>query len=666
MNKIEQIKKLVKELNQYREEYYSQAAPSVSDAVYDRLFDELAALEKETGFYLANSPTQTVGYPVVKGKAKVEFETPLLSLDKTKLPSEVKKFIGEQTVLAMHKMDGLTLQLTYENGEIVQAATRGDGEVGEDVSHNIVALHDIPQKITYKKRLVITGEAFIHRADFEKMVTHARALNNNKVPKTAARNLAAGAVGAYDSELCAKRHVHFIPFCVLEGFEEDNRINNSKMAKLERLSELGFGHCDRVVINKAVTEEEIQEVIDALQSTAEEKGIPIDGIVFTYDDVAFSKAQGRTRHHYKDGLAYKFEDELFETTLLTVEWNTSRMGDINPVAIFIPIEIDGCVVSRASLHNLSFIEDLGLDIGNRIMVSKRNMIIPHVEANLDKGEVMSWPAVCPCCGEPTTIRITEKGSRQVKTLRCENKDCSAKHLQSFVHFVSKKAANIIGLSEQTLDKFIQKGWLHDLADVYQLDQHRDEIVGMEGFGEASYNKLWNAIEASRTMPMERFLVCVDIPQIGTTASRTLSQYFGGNPVRMVQAINDQFDFSVLEDFGEILNNNIYEWFSHSENLMRWHRLLSAIQLVVPEKTKEAVSDNPFAGKTVVVTGTLEHFTRDEIEDKLRALGAKASGSVSKKTGCVIAGAKAGSKLTKAQELGVPVLSEEEFLNMVGE
>lgn len=664
MDKIKRIHELVQELNQYRDEYYNQAAPSISDAVYDRLFDELAVLEKETGCYLANSPTQTVGYQVVEGLSKVEHTIPLLSLDKTKQISDVKDFIGKQEVMVMLKLDGLTVKLVYENGELIQGATRGDGSVGDDITHNIAGFKNVPLKIAYQGRLVITGEAFIHRTDFEAMQNMA--LDGNAEPYKTPRNLAAGSIRALDAKVCAERYLYFMPFGVLEGFEDNKEINNSKKAKLNQLAELGFDQCDFVLLGAESSEEDIQNAIDELQSQAEEKGIPIDGIVFTYDNVEFSKAQGRTGHHYKDGLAYKFADELFETILREVEWNTVRMGDINPVAIFDRVEIDGCDVTRASLHNLSFIEDLGLSVGNRIMVSKRNMIIPHVEANLDKGEVMIWPEVCPCCGEPATVKATEKSDKQVKTLRCENKACSARHLQSFVHFVSKKAANIVGLSEQTLDKFIQKGWLHNLADVYQLDQHRDEIIEMEGFGEASYERLWKAIEASRVMPMERFLVCVDIPQIGTTASRTLSQYFGGNPVKMVQAINDKFDFSTLEDFGEILNNNIYEWFNNTKNILLWNKLLSAIQLVIPEAVEGAASDNPFAGKTVVVTGTLEHFTRDEIEDKLRMLGAKAAGSVSKKTGYVIAGAKAGSKLTKVQELGVPVLSEKEFVNMVSE
>lgn len=661
MDKIKRVQELVEMLNQYRNEYYNQAKPSVSDAVYDRLFDELEALEKETGCYLANSPTQTVGYQVVAGLSKATHTTPLLSLDKTKQSSDILTFINDQPVMAMLKLDGLTLKLVYENGEMVQGSTRGDGLVGDDITHNIAGFRNVPLKIAYKGRLVVIGEAFIHRSDFEKMQNVA--LDGNTEPYKTPRNLAAGSIRALDAKVCAERYLHFMPFNVSEGFEDDEIVNNSKVGKLDCLAKLGFGRCDSIFLKPESSEEDIQKMIDELQSIAEEKGVPIDGIVFTYDDIDYAKAQGRTGHHYKDSVAYKFADELFQTTLREVEWNTARMGDINPVAIFDRVEIDGCDISRASLHNLSFIEDLGLSIGNRIMVSKRNMIIPHVEANLDQGEVMPWLEVCPCCVEPTTIKVTEKGGKQVKTLRCENKACPARNLQSFVHFVSKKAANIVGLSEQTLDKLIQKGWLHDLSDIYQLDQYREEIIAMEGFGEASYNKLWKAIETSRAMAMDRFLVCMDIPQIGTTASRTLSQYFDGNPAKMMQAVDDKFDFSQLKDFGEILDSNIHEWFAQAQHTILWDKLYHEIELIMPKEPEKA-SDNPFQGKTVVVTGTLTHFTRDEIEEKLRDIGASTSGSVSKKTAYVIAGSKAGSKLTKAQELGVPVLSEEAFMEML--
>lgn len=324
MDKIKRIHELVKALNQYCDEYYNQAAPSVSDAVYDRLFDELAALEKETGCYLAASPTQTVGYQVVEGLSKVAHTIPLLSLDKTKQISDVKEFIGEQIVMAMLKLDGLTVKLVYENGALVQGATRGDGLVGDDITHNIAGFRNVPLEIAYQGRLVVTGEAFIHRTDFEAMQNMA--LDGNSEPYKTPRNLAVGSIRALDAKVCAKRHVYFMPFSILESFEEQEEVNNSKMAKLDRLAALGFDWCDRLTISAGSSEEYIQKAIDGLHSMAEEKGIPIDGIVFTYDDVAFSKAQGRTGHHFKDGLAYKFADELFQTTLREVEWNTVRMG----------------------------------------------------------------------------------------------------------------------------------------------------------------------------------------------------------------------------------------------------------------------------------------------------------------------------------------------------
>lgn len=405
------------------------------------------------------------------------------------------------------------------------------------------------------------------------------------------------------------------------------------------------------------------------------KDIPIDGIVVTYNDVAFAKSCGRTGHHYKDGLAFKFEDDLFETKLQMIEWTPGRTGEIAPVAVFAPVEIDGCEVSRASLHNLSFIEDLELMPGNRILVSKRNLIIPHVEDNLDRGGFVlesAYPHRCPCCGEPTRIHETrgrnENGEeRTIKTLFCDNAGCETRKLKQFVHFVGKKAMNIEGLSEATLEKLIGRGWIHSYLDIYRLDQHKDELVRMDGFGERSWQRLWSAIQQSRNTTFERYVIAMDIPMIGNTASGVLCQVFHGNLDEFRDAVYAGYDFRQLPDFGDTLHNNIHEWFSKEENFCIWEELqmMMKIQKPVQPVAENNTQDNPFAGKTIVVTGKVEPYTRDEMNSLIASLGAIAGSSVTRKTHYLVCGEKAGSKLSKARELGIPVLEPQEFFRMAG-
>lgn len=403
--------------------------------------------------------------------------------------------------------------------------------------------------------------------------------------------------------------------------------------------------------------------------------IPIDGIVVTYNDIAFSKGCGRTGHHYKDGLAFKFEDELFKTTLRSIEWTPGRTGEIAPVAIFAPVEIEGCEVTRASLHNLSFIEDLELMPGNRILVSKRNMIIPHVEENMDRGGFnleAAFPHQCPCCGQPTRVHETkgrdENGKeRIIKTLFCDNAACETRKLKKFVHFVSKKAMNIEGLSEATLEKLIGRGWIHSYLDLYRLDQHRDEIIRMEGFGVKSWQRLWDAVQQSRNTTFERYVIAMDIPMIGNTASGVLCREFHGSLEEFRDAVYTGYDFRQLPDFGETLHNNIHEWFCNEENFCIWEELQMMMNIQKPAAANnQAVGqDTPFAGKNIVVTGKVEPYTRDEMNSLIASLGAVAGSSVSRKTDYLVCGEKAGSKLSKAQELGIRVLTPNEFFNMAG-
>ena len=662
-------RELTDRLNRYRNEYYNHNKPSVSDEVYDRPFDELQSLEKETGVQMANSPTTTVGYPVVGKLEKATHEIPLLSLDKVKSSLDLCRFMGEHQVMFMLKLDGLTIKLTYEGGTLMEAATRGDGDVGEIVTHNTRAIGGIPAHIRYQGRLVITGEAFIRPSDFERLNTSI--VDENGETYKNGRNLAAGSVRLRDAGECMGRCVTFMPFNVLVGFDDLSR----KSERLKELQQLGFNPCKYLVTKRALTQEETEDGIKQLQQYAKDSDIPIDGIVITYNDIAFSKSRGRTGHHYKDGLAFKFEDELLKTTLRSIEWTPGRTGEIAPVAIFAPVEIEGCEVSRASLHNLSFIENLELMPGNRILVSKRNMIIPHVEENVDRGgfsldEV--FPHQCPCCRQPTRIHETkgrdENGKeRIIKTLFCDNAACETRKLKQFVHFVSKKAMNIEGLSEATLEKLIGRGWIHSCMDIYSLDQHKDELIRMEGFGEKSWQRLWAAIQESRNTTFERYVIAMDIPMIGNTASGVLCQEFHGSLDEFRDAVYAWYDFRQLPDFGDTLHNNIHEWFCNEENFCIWEELQMMMNIQKPAVADNQTvnQDTPFAGKTIVVTGKVEPYTRDEMNSLIASLGAVAGSSVSRKTDYLVCGEKAGSKLSKAQELGIRVLTSNEFFNMAG-
>nr|WP_325239547.1 NAD-dependent DNA ligase LigA [uncultured Oscillibacter sp.] len=580
-------------------------------------------------------------------------------MEKTKSIEELFSFIGDQLIMLMLKLDGLTIKLTYEDGVLVEASTRGDGNEGEIVTHNTRGITGIPMQIPYKGRLIVTGEAFNRPSDFEAM--KATPLDSTGKPYKNGRNLAAGSVRLLDASACKNRRITFMPFNVLEGFQRYER----KSDKLYTLKSMGFALCEFRVANRALTQKELEDGIQALKQFAKEHDIPIDGIVTTYNNIAFSKGCGRTGHHYKDGLAFKFEDDLFKTKLQAIEWNPGRTGEIAPAAIFEPVEIDGCIVSRASLHNLSFIEGLELMPGNRVLVSKRNMIILHVEENLDRGGFdigQVAPAACPCCGQPT--RIHENSN--VKTLFCDNPDCETRRLRQFVHFASQKAMDIEGLSEATLERFIGKRWLHSPMDIYRLDKYQTDIVRMDGFGEKSWQRLWNAIQNSRETTFERYLIAMDIPMIGNTASRTLAQQFHSSLDEFEEAVNGGFDFTKLPDFGETLQQNIRQWFQTEENWEIWLGLRELVHIAppaVPEATQ--IQSNPFVGKTIVVTGKVEPYTRTGINAKIEALGAHAGSSVSGKTGYLICGENAGSKLDRARSLNVTVLTPAQFFEMAG-
>ena len=667
-SKQQRIRELTDRLNRCRYEYYNLNAPSLTDAEYDALFDELSALEKETGFNLTNSPTQTVGcYPAVSTLEKTTHKIPLLSLDKTKSSAELLRFAGEQMVMLMLKLDGLTVKLTYENGLLMEAATRGDGDTGENITHNVLGISGIPDKIPYKERLVVTGEAFIRPSDFAALKDTLR--DGNGEPYKNGRNLAAGSVRLLDCGACKDRRVTFMAFNVLEGLTEEYPWKSQRLRAIEQL---GFPVCKYLASKQALTQLDMDAGIRHLRKYAQENDIPIDGIVVTYNDAAYAKSCGRTGHHYKDGLAFKFEDDAYETVLRSIEWTPSRTGEIAPVAIFDTVEIDGCAVSRASLHNLSFIENLELVPGCRIKVSKRNQIIPHVEENLDRNcysRDKVVPTRCPCCGQPTRIHMTKNAINGVEkvtaALFCDNEQCETRKLRKFVHFVGEKAMDIEGLSEATLEKFIGRGFLHSFMDIYRLDRYRTQIIAMDGFGEKSWQRLWEAIQRSRNVTFEQYLTAMDIPMIGNTASRTLSRQFNASLDAFEIAIFQQFDFTQLPDFGETLHKNICDWFQSEENWYTWSELRNFVTIAPPAPSASVpASDNPFVGKTIVVTGKVEPYTRDGIKEKIESLGAHAGSSVSSKTDYLICGENAGSKLEKARSMGVTVLSPAEFFSMI--
>lgn len=505
---------------------------------------------------------------------KVAHDIPLLSLDKTKSIEDLIAFQAGRTVDLSLKLDGLTTELIYENGQLIRLSTRGDGSIGENITHIAKAISGIPERIPYEDRLVVVGESFIHNSDFESLKSITDSAGN---PYKNSRNLAAGSIRAFDAAICAQRHVSFLPFSVLEGFEEYTDWANGKHARLLKLTEFGFGVIHAVQLQNG-DKAQYEQLIAQMREAAEKSDLPIDGLVLTYDEVDYSRTCGRTGHHFKDGLAFKFEDELYQSVLRDIEWTPSRTGEIAPVAVLDSVVIDGCTVSRASLHNLSFIEGLELMPGCRVLVSKRNMIIPHIEENLERGHFdldAVTPKHCPCCGAETRFHITDGGK---KALFCDNPDCAMRKLRRFVHFASKKAMDIEGLSEATLERLIARGWLHSFTDVYRLDHYMQEIICMDGFGKKSWDNLWGAIQRSRNTTFERYLIAMDIPMIGNHASKVLAKQFGSSPSDFEEAVENDFDFSQLPDFGETLHQNIHQWFAQEENRILWEELQDIFQL----------------------------------------------------------------------------------------
>lgn len=656
MDKKQRLYYLVDYLNKCCDEYYNGSNPTLSDAQYDELFDELTALEKETGIVLENSPTQRAGYEVLSELKKVKHDIPLLSLAKTKSAADIYAMCQQNGGYLGLKMDGLTVKMVYKDGELVEASTRGDGEIGEDITHNAKVFKSVPKTLPQKIDITVSGEAFIDIPTFEQINED---IENDEEKYSTPRNLAAGSVRQLDSKICAMRGVSFFPFSVLKGFDE----LESKSERLDKLKEFGFLRLPTISITKADSIEKIEENILKLKQIAAEKGYPIDGIVFTFDNIAFSRAQGKTSHHFKDGIAYKFGDPQFETTLKNIDWNISRTGQLTPIAEFERVEIDNTNVEKASLHNMTFIEELKLEKGDRILVSKRNMIIPHVEKNLS-GEnredyTLDYPKTCPICNEPTFINVTDVSDRSIKVLYCKNQNCAGKQIKKFTHFVSKQAMNIDGLSQATLEKFVALKFITKLSDIFEIAKHKDEIILLDGFGEKSYNNLVSSVENAKNTRLSNFLVAMNIPLVGKNAAGIIESTFGGSVERFRNAIEQKYDFSSIEGFGEIINDEIYKWFENENNRKEFDEIALILNFEELEQN-EVDENNQFFGKTVVITGTFEDYTRDELSEKMKAFGAKVTGSVSKKTNYLLCGENAGSKLEKARNSGVEIINENEL------
>ena len=632
--------------------YYNFDRPVMTDREYDLLLDELKNMESTTGIVLSGSPTQAVPGEVLEELVAVPHTKPMLSADKTKSLEELMRFAGGHAVLLSWKMDGLTLVLRYENGRLKQALTRGtNGLVGEDVTHTVKTFLNVPLEIPEKSPFEVRGEGVISWANFEKINSGL------EDPYTHPRNLAAGSVRKLDANEARKRYLEFFAFELVSDHLEPN--NKSKQQQF--LKENGFTVVPYVSLGANSDARQIREAVAGFQP--EKFEYPVDGLIMEYEDIPYGKSLGATGHHENRLIALKWADELYETKFLGLDVAVTRTGMVSLTGMFEPVTIDGAQVSRAYLHNYDIYQSLALGKGDTIQVYKANQIIPQIAENLTRSGTCDVPARCPCCGEPLRIRTTVGGTRQ---LFCENADCSAKLVQKFVHFCEKTRMDIEGLSEKTLEQFLSHGWVHTFADLYGLEQHRDAIIQTEGFGEKSFERLQASIEKSRHCTLAKFIAGLGIPMVGRHAGRDLDRFFHGSWEAFEQAIRDGFDFTQLPDFGETMHKNIYQWYASENEAKLWRPLLDKIEFTKENGTMNDTKKTPLWGKTVVATGKLEHYTRDGIQNKLLELGAKPTSSVTKKTDYLIVGEKAGSKLAKAQQLGIRTLTEQEFEKMLAE
>lgn len=649
--KNERMKYLVEILNQAAKAYYAEDREIMSNFEYDALYDELVALEAETGVTLSNSPTIRVGYEAVDELPKERHETPMLSLGKTKSREELRSWLGGHEAVLSWKLDGLTVVLTYEDGKLSKAVTRGNGEIGEVITGNARTFQNVPLSIPFKGKMVLRGEAVISYSDFEAMNAE---IADEEAKYKNPRNLCSGSVRQLNSEITAKRKVRFYAFQLVsaEGTEEELALVTERFAYL---SKLGFD----VVEHYVVTEDTILDRISSFEKAIESYDIPSDGLVLEYNDVAYGASLGRTAKTPKHSIAFKWADELRETTLLEIEWSASRTGLINPVAIFEPVELEGTTVSRASVHNISIVKSLKLGIGDKITVYKANMIIPQIAENLTCSDSLEIPCTCPVCGGRTEIRQ----ANEAQSLYCVNEACPAKQIKSFTQFVSRDAMNIDGLSEATLEKFVDLGLIHEFADLYHLEEHRDKICEMEGFGEKSYNNLISSIDASRKTTLPRIIYGLGIANIGVANAKMLSKYFGYDMEAVLAA--DAEELAAIDKVGEVIAKAFVEYTHNAENQRIIRKLLSEVTIEIPVIEE---GSQTLEGCIFVITGSLNHFeNRNELKDLIESKGGKVTGSVTGKTTCLINNdiTSTSGKNKKAKELGVPILSEDDFLEQYG-
>lgn len=644
--KLLRMKDLVKKLNEASKAYYAEDREIMSNLEYDTLYDELTGLESETGVILANSPTVNVGYEAVDELPRERHDKPMLSLGKTKSREELKAWLQDKSAILSWKLDGLTIVLTYHEGKLAKAVTRGNGEIGEVITNNARTFKNIPLSIGYQGTLVLRGEAVISYSDFDKI--------NRELPETEEhyknpRNLCSGSVRQLNNEITAKRNVRFFAFSLVSAEGVD--FHHSREAQFEFLKEQGF----EVVEHVMVTADTILDAISDFEQKIVTYDIPSDGLVLVYEDLAYSASLGRTAKFPRDSIAFKWADELKETTLQRIEWSASRTGLINPVAVFEPVELEGTTVSRASVHNISILRALRLGIGDHITVYKANMIIPQIQENLTASDTVEIPSVCPACGGRTEIRQ----ANEVQSLYCTNPDCPAKRIKAFTLFVSRDALNMDGLSEATLEKFIDCGLIHSFTDLFHLKEHETEIVQMEGFGEKSFARLVESIEQSRNTTLPRLIYGLGIANIGVANAKMLCRYFDYDLERMRRAGVEEL--SEIEGVGEVIATAFRNYFAKESNRQLLDSLLQELIIQKPE-TSNIVQN--LSGMNFVITGSLEHFAnRDELKALIEERGGKVTGSVTGKTSCLINNdaLSSSTKNKKAKELQVPILTEEEFL-----
>lgn len=650
MDSMKRMKELIPLLTQASRAYYQEDREMMSNYEYDKLYDELVKLEAETGITLAGSPTTMVGYEALEELPKEAHEKPMLSLDKTKDVETLRSFVGTHKTLLSWKLDGLTIVLTYQDGKLEKAVTRGNGVIGEVITNNARVFKNIPLQISHKGNLVLRGEAIITYSDFEKINSE---IENVDAKYKNPRNLCSGSVRQLNNEITAKRNVHFYAFSLVRAEGVD--FQNSVEQQFLWLQKQGFD----VVEYRAVTQDTLDDAMQYFEHQVSENDFPSDGLVALYDDIAYGASLGSTAKFPRNAFAFKWKDEIKETTLREIEWSPSRTGLINPVAIFDPIELEGTTVSRASVHNVSILKELQLGIGDKIQVYKANMIIPQIAENLTRSGNLEIPHSCPVCQKEARILKTN----EVESLYCMNPDCQAKKIKSFTLFVSRDAMNIDGLSEATLEKFILKGFIKDFGDVFEISRYKDQIVEMEGFGEKSYENLIASLENAKHTTLPRVLYSLGIANIGLANAKVICREFGYDVEKLIHASAEEIN--AIEGIGPVIAKAFTDYFSNEENLKKFHHLMSHLELEEVKKEE----NQTFAGKQFVITGSVVHFAnRSQLKEFIEQRGGRVTGSVTSKTDYLINNdtASNSSKNKKAKELGIPILSEADFLGRAGE